>query len=87
MDAEEPGPASLSYGSAPKRWSPFKTAFLGAGLVGAIGFAGGFFGPLIFTPEANQGPLLGICFTGPLGVVVGFVGGMIVGWIRNRNRT
>src|SRR5262245_37955163 len=25
-------------------------------IVGAIGFCGGFFGPLIFMPEANQGP-------------------------------
>jgi hypothetical protein len=39
--------------------------------VGTIGFAAGFFGPVILTPEANQGPLLGIFVTGPLGFVVG----------------
>jgi hypothetical protein len=40
-------------------------------VVGAIAFAAGFFGPIIFTPEANQGPLLGIFITGPLGFVFG----------------
>ncbi|ESY71163.1 hypothetical protein X742_01675 [Mesorhizobium sp. LNHC232B00] len=33
----------------------------------------GFVGPIIFTPDANQGPLLGIFITGPLGLVVGLV--------------
>ena len=42
-----------------------------ASVVGAVSFAAGFFGPIIFTPEANQGPLLGIFFTGPLGFVLG----------------
>jgi uncharacterized membrane protein YeaQ/YmgE (transglycosylase-associated protein family) len=46
-------------------------ALVGALLVGALGFLCGFFGPLIFTPEANQGPLLGIFITGPLGAVLG----------------
>jgi hypothetical protein len=50
---------------------------LGALLTGGIGFAGGFFGPIIFIPGANQGPLLGIFITGPLGVIVGAVGGAI----------
>ena len=62
-----------------------KTSILvGAFLVGGIGFAVGFFGPIYFAPEANQGPLLGIFITGPLGFVVGAVGGLIY-WIR-RNR-
>jgi len=47
---------------------------------GAIGFAAGFFGPLIFTPESNQGPLLGILFTGPLGVLLGVLSGLFAGW-------
>lgn len=54
-------------------------------VIGAIGFAGGFFGPLIFTPEANQGPLLGILITGPLGVVAGAIGGLIY-WMVQRRR-
>src|SRR5947208_66494 len=33
--------------------------------VGGVAFAVGFFGPMIFEPGANQGPLLGIFFTGP----------------------
>ncbi len=45
-------------------------------ITGAVGFAGGFFGPIIFTPEANQGPLLGIFFTGPLGFIAGGVAGL-----------
>ena len=34
------------------------TMVFGAVLLGGIGFTGGFFGPIIFTPSANQGPLL-----------------------------
>ncbi len=51
--------------------------FLGAIILGAIGFCAGFFGPIIFTPRANQGPLLGIFITGPLGFVFGGVGGFV----------
>ena len=40
-------------------------------LVGAAGLALGFFGPLLITPKANLGPLLGILITGPGGFVVG----------------
>ena len=40
-------------------------------ILGAIAFAVGFFGPLIWAPDANQGPLLGIFITGPLGFVFG----------------
>ncbi len=46
-------------------------------IVGGIGFALGFFGPIIFMPGANQGPLLGIFITGPLGFVVGGVIGFV----------
>ena len=34
------------------------------------------------TPDANQGPLLGIFFTGPLG----FVAGTVAGWLWGRAR-
>lgn len=40
-------------------------------ILGGAGFAAGFFGPLIFVPEANQGPLVGILISGPLGAVLG----------------
>ncbi|MGX5832263.1 hypothetical protein [Mesorhizobium sp. 43Arga] len=47
-------------------------------ILGAIGFLGGFVGPIIITPEANQGPLLGIFITGPLGFLVGLVVGLVL---------
>lgn len=46
-------------------------------VVGFIGFAAGFFGPMILSPDSNQGPLLGILITGPLGVVLGFIIGVL----------
>jgi hypothetical protein len=67
----------LCYVIAEPTWRGRVTrAFRPAMLLGAIGFCGGFFGPLIFTPESNQGPLLGIFITGPLGAVVGLVWGI-----------
>jgi hypothetical protein len=55
---------------------------LGAIVLGGLGFVLGFFGPLLFTPEANQGPLLGIFITGPGGAVLGFVVGIVYGLLR-----
>jgi hypothetical protein len=55
----------------------------GALVVGAVGFAGGFFGPMLLTPGANQGPLLGLLITGPLGAIVGAIGGFIY-WLLRR---
>jgi hypothetical protein len=49
----------------------------GACCTGFIGFLAGFLGPMIFTPHSNQGPLLGILFTGPFGFVAGAVGGAL----------
>ena len=56
----------------------------GALLLGGIGFVGGFFGPMLLTPQANQGPLLGLFITGPAGVVLGAVAGGIYGMLRAR---
>jgi hypothetical protein len=53
-------------------------AVLGAGWCGVIGFVGGFFGPMLLAPDANQGPLLGIFITGPGGVVVGALCGAAI---------
>lgn len=47
-------------------------------LMGAAGFLAGFFGPIAIEPGANQGPLLGIFITGPLGVVAGAILGVLI---------
>jgi hypothetical protein len=47
-------------------------------ILGIVGFLGGFVGPIVFTPGANQGPLLGIFITGPLGVVIGAIVGLVL---------
>lgn len=60
------------------------TAMAWAGIVGAVGFCGGFFGPMAFTPEANQGPLLGLFITGPLGVAAGAAGSLVYSLRRRR---
>jgi len=52
-------------------------AGLGAVILGGLGFVAGFFGPMIFAPEANQGPMLGLFITGPAGVVIGAIAGAI----------
>ncbi len=59
-------------------------ALTGGVALGVIGFIGGFVGPLIFAPEANQGPLLGIIITGPLGFLAGFWLGAFYGFFRVR---
>jgi hypothetical protein len=46
-------------------------------VAGALAFCAGFFGPMIFAPGANQGPLLGLFVTGPLGFIGGGVAGLI----------
>lgn len=58
------------------------SAAKGGCLLGLIGFACGFFGPMIFTAEANQDPMLGILITGPAGLVLGLLIGAVVGWSR-----
>jgi hypothetical protein len=60
------------------------TVLVWGAVVGAVGFCGGFFGPMIFRPEANQGPLLGIFITGPLGFVGGAIAGLFYSvWARS----
>lgn len=61
---------------------------LKSGLVfGIVGFILGFVGPMIITPNANQGPLLGIFLTGPAGFIVGSIIGFVVGLIKERNQS
>ncbi len=58
--------------------------FVGTGalVLGGAGFVGGFFGPMLFAPDANQGPLLGLFITGPGGAALG----AILGWLYWRKR-
>jgi hypothetical protein len=56
---------------------------MGALVLGGLGFVLGFFGPMVFAPEANQGPMLGIFITGPGGAVIGAVAGWLV-WLKRR---
>jgi hypothetical protein len=45
--------------------------------LGGVGGAAGFFGPMILSPDANQGPMLGLFITGPGGALAGLVLGVI----------
>jgi hypothetical protein len=62
-----------------------RSTMMGGLLTGAVGFSAGFFGPMIFAPGANQGPLLGIFITGPLGLMLGGAGGAIHWFARGRH--
>ncbi len=64
----------------------FRSVLNGALILGGLGFAAGFFGPIFLTPEANQGPLLGLFITGPLGFVVGGIGGFVL-WLWRQRRS
>jgi hypothetical protein len=73
------GPASSSAAAAHARY-----VILGGLVIGGIGFAAGFIGPMIFAPDANLGPMLGIFITGPLGFVLGIVAGHVYSQMRAR---
>jgi hypothetical protein len=45
-------------------------------VLGAVGLVAGFFGPVLFAPKANQGPMLGLFITGPLGLLAGLLWGV-----------
>ncbi len=45
-------------------------------LVGILGFAAGFYGPIFFS-TSNLGPLLGILVTGPVGAIAGALWGIV----------
>lgn len=69
--------AIVRYGPIQNRWWKGEHPLGFALFVGGIAFLAGFVGPIVFTPSANQGPLLGIFITGPIGTVVGFVWGIL----------
>ena len=57
----------------------------GSVVTGAVAFSIGFFGPMLFMPESNQGPLLGLLISGPLGFLLGGIGGGVY-WVVRRPR-
>ena len=61
-------------------------AFRGGVIVGGISFLAGFLGPIILTPQANQGPLVGIFITGPIGFVVGIIVGYLYSIFKCRGK-
>jgi hypothetical protein len=63
-------------------------AFAGAIALGLVGFILGFFGPMILSPAAAQGPLMAFLTT-PLGVLVGIFAGAGYVWIKGfgKNQT
>jgi hypothetical protein len=66
----------ISHGST-STGGAMPTALLWALMVGGISFVLGFVGPMIFAPSANQGPMLGIFITGPLGFLLGGIAGFV----------
>lgn len=48
-------------------------------VLGLTGLVCGFVGPMVFAPESNQGPMLGIFITGPAGALGGAIFGAVVG--------
>lgn len=69
---------------ATPRFPTWLHALIGGVIIGLAGFLPGFFGPMFLEPDSPQGPMLGIFVTGPLGFVIGVIGGAIAGLVRNR---
>ena len=68
-------------GGDPRHREAIRSGVVGGTLVGGVGFAAGFLGPILFG-LGPQGPLMGIFMTGPLGAVIGGVLGALIGWLR-----
>ena len=64
---------AVRHGPIENRWWKGETVIGFTCFVGGIAFLAGLVAPLLLFPEANQGPLLGIFYTGPIGFSVGFV--------------
>ena len=60
---------------------------LGAIMIGSISFCIGFFGPIIFTPQTNHGPMLGIFITCSSGFLIGGIGGYVYWMAKRRTPT
>jgi hypothetical protein len=69
---------SVLLGDRPASRAGIQASWRVGRMVGGIGLAIGFVGPLVIYPKANLGPLLGILLTGPLGFVMGALGAGLV---------
>lgn len=69
-------------GHFPESRAAIRESWRGGWLVGGVGFAVGFIGPLVIWPDANLGPLLGILVTGPVGFVLGALGAVLLRKVR-----
>jgi hypothetical protein len=65
------------HGPIRSRWWRGETPIGFALFVGSLAFLAGFVGPMVLRPSANQGPLLGIFVTGPIGLAVGLAWGLL----------
>jgi len=49
----------------------------GALMLGGLCFIIGFLGPMAFAKDTSQGPFIGIFIAGPLGMIIGAIGGYL----------
>ncbi len=54
-----------------------RAVMLGAIVAGGLGFAGGFYGPLIYLPDSLQAPVVGALAVGSAGLILGGVCGLL----------
>jgi hypothetical protein len=73
----------VRHGPIRNRWWQGENVLGFALFVGTVGFLIGFVGPMIFAPRANQGPMLGIFYTGPISFIAGLAWGL---WRAMRRR-
>lgn len=59
---------------------------MGGFTIGVITFIFGYFGPMIYFPKSNDGPLLGILVTGPFGFLIGLIAGMLFWRFKVKNK-
>lgn len=74
------GYLAVRYLGPEDHWWKSEKVLRPALVVGGISFALGFFGPMILNPQGNQGPMLGIFITGPLGFIIGLAWGLWRAW-------
>ena len=67
----------VRHGPFRNRWWRGETVAGFAATVGGLAFVAGFVGPMVLAPSSNQGPLLGLLYTGPIGLVLGVVWGLL----------